>query len=279
MSYATPERPIVGDKRVQQALARQEQRGKEPDVRRILAKHLAADRGLSAQVVNKYNDGKYPTGRYGSMDIEMAAGYGLDGGLEERYGRGSTANLAGLKGAELAKGDVYMGATAIETPRTSTWTPNGGESSTPASTHYDITVLPRWMVKPQPQGSTASAAAAETPAASTAISPDLTKAREAYDRAGTYKSQSGGLDLTASGPALYQNIYDAGTGGVADYEQRFIPELMANANLTAQEIRYGASSALDSLPDDLKLPTYDKVFPKKATDKQGLYRWLEQRLA
>ena len=42
----------------------------------------------------------------------------------------------------------------------------------------------------------ASTAAAETPAASTAISPDLTKAREAYDRAGTYKSQSGGLDLT-----------------------------------------------------------------------------------
>jgi hypothetical protein len=29
----------------------------------------------------------------------------------------------------------------------------------------------------------------------------------------------------------------------------------------------------------LKLPTYDKVFPKKATNKQGLYRWLEKRLA
>lgn len=280
MSYATPARPIVGDKRVQRALERQEERGKEPDVTRILARHLAADRGLSAQVVNKFNDGKYPTGRYGWMPDEMATRYGGDGSLDDRYGRGSAANIAGLKGVELGKGDVYMGATAIETPRVTRQTPNAGESVIePASTRYDITVLPRWMVKPQQQGSTASAAAIETPASAAAVPPDLTKAREAYDRAGEYKNQSSGLNLALSGPSLYQNIHDAGAGGVEAYEQRFIPELMANANLTAQEIRYGASNALDSLPDNLKLPTYDKIFPKQATNKQGLYRWLEQRLA
>lgn len=273
MSYATPARPIVGDKRVQRALERQEERGKEPDVTRILARHLAADRGLSAQVVNKFNDGKYPTGRYGWM-------HGEDGGFDDRYGPGSNANIAGLKGVELGKGDVYMGATAIETPRVTRQTPYAGESVIePASTRYDITVLPRWMVKPQQRGSSASTAAAETSTASTAVPPDLTKAREAYDRAGEYKNQSSGLNLALSGPSLYQNIHDAGAGGVEAYERRFIPELMANANLTAQEIRYGASNALDSLPDNLKLPTHDKIFPKQATNKQGLYRWLEQRLA
>jgi hypothetical protein len=165
MSYATPARPIVGDKRVQRALERQEERGKEPDVTRILARHLAADRGLSAQVVNKFNDDKYPTGRYGWM-------HGGDGSLDDRYGRGSAANIAGLKGVELGKGDVYMGATAIETPRVTRQTPNAGESVIePASTRYDITVLPRWMVKPQQQGSTASAAAIETPASAAAV-PD-----------------------------------------------------------------------------------------------------------
>lgn len=271
MSFAAPARPVVGDKRVQQALDRQEKRGKDPDVNRVLARHLAAGRGLSAQVVNKYNSGKYSDGR-STLPLTFGS-FSTHDKLDERFGRGSAANIAGLQGAELGKGDVYMGATKIQTP-------NGGESVVdPGSTRYDITVLPRWMVKP-PQG---AEAAPSTPAASTTtpaeVPLDLTKAREAFDRAGAYKSQGSGLDLTVPGPFLHQNIYNAGADGVADYEQRFIPELEANANLTAQEIRYGASSALDSLPDNLKLPTYDKVFPKKATNKQGLYRWLEKRLA
>lgn len=277
MSYAAPANPVVGDKRVQQALARQEKRGKDPDVNRVLARHLAAGRGLSAQVVNKYNDGKYSDGRstlpltFGSLSTHDK--------LDERFGRGSAANIAGLRGAELGKGDVYMGATKVDIPGYSHTDHQSGHTATPGSTRYDITVLPRWMVKPPQSAEAAPASPGASNITPAEVPVDLTKAREAFDRAGAYKSQGSGLDLTVPGPYLHQNIYNAGVDGVADYEQRFIPELMANANLTAQEIRFGASSALDNLPDDLKLPTYDKVFPKKATAKQGLYRWLEKRLA
>jgi hypothetical protein len=292
MSYARPNRPVVGGKRVQQWIDRQEERGQEhPDVTKFLARQLAQERGLSANVVNKYNDSKYPTGKYGAMgafggSFGGLAGRVADKELEEKYGRDTKADIAGMQGARLRKGDVYMGATAIETPATSVNTPWEGHSSTPASTRYDLTVLPRWMVKQKTQsGSPAAAPAQQTAPASTEPNVDLTKAREAYDRATQYQSQGGetrggsGLDLTASGSSLYQNLFDAGNAGVSDYENRFIPALDARANLTAQEIRYEAGSAIDALPDNLQLPTYDKMFPKAAGKKQGLYKWLENRLA
>ena len=291
MSYARPNRPVVGGKRVQQWIDRQEERGQDnPDVTKFLARQLAKDRGLSANVVNKYNTSQYPTGKYGAMGAFGGSFGGIvdavaDKSLEEKYGRGTKANIDGMKGAKLAKGDVYMGATAIETPASSTNTPWEGHTSTPATTQYDRTVLPRWMVKQKPQSGSAAAPAQQAVPASTQPSPDLTKAREAYDRATQYQSQGGeaaggsGLDLTASGASLYQNLFDAGNAGVSDYENRFIPQLDTRAKLTAQEIRYGASSALDSLPANLALPTYDRMFPKSAGKKEGLYSWLESRLA
>lgn len=285
MSYATPDRPVVGDKRVQQALARQEKRGKEPDVQRILAMHLAADRGLSAQVVDKYNDGKYPTGRYGSLPVELATRYGFDGELDKRFGRGSAANLAGLEGIELGKGDVYMGATAIETPRRSTQSANGGEASTPASTRYDITVLPRWMVQQRATGSaTTPDGSGDSSTTPTSLEPpaDLLAAREAYDRATTYQSQGGSsaslADLSKVGGDLFNSIQGAAQDQIDDYERRFLPQLYANANLTAKEIGYTTRDALANLPDNLALPDYNKIFPDRASEKGGLYRWLEGRI-
>jgi len=284
MSFASPNRPVVGDKRVQRWIDRQEERGQEhPDVTKFLARQLSKDRGLSANVVNSYNEGKYPTGKYGSMGAFGAiADAGQD--LDERYGRGTKADIAGLKGASLRKGDVYMGATEV-----------GPAAEGSDFTRYtdgvlnrevDITVLPRWMVKQQPQSVSPTAAPVQQQAAPAGTEPsvDLIKAREAYDRATQYQSQGGDsrggsdLDLTASGSSLYQNLYDAGRAGVADYENRFIPALDARAKLTAQEIRYGTGSAIDALPDNLQLPTYDKMFPKVAA-KKGLYKWLENRLA
>ena len=292
MSFARPNRPVVGDKRVQRWIDRQEERGQEhPDVTKFLARQLAKDRGLSANVVNSYNERKYPTGKYGAMGAFGGSFGGIvdavaDKDLEEKYGRGTKADIDGMQGANLRRGDVYMGATAIETPASSTNTPWEGHTSTPASTRYDLTVLPRWMVKQKPQsGGSAAAPAEQVAPASTEPNIDLVKAREAYDRATQYQSQGGeavgggGLDLTASGSSLYQNLYDAGNAGVSDYENRFISELDTRANLTAQEIRYGASSALDSLPKNLALPKYDKIFPKSAGKKEGLYKWLESRLA
>jgi hypothetical protein len=283
MSFASPNRPVVGDKRVQRWIDRQEERGQErPDVTKFLARQLAKDRGLSANVVNNYNEGKYPTGKYGSMGAFGAiADAGED--LDEQYGRGTKADIAGLKGASLRKGDVYMGATEVG-PAT-----EGSDftryTDGVLNREVDITVLPRWMVKQQRQSGNPAAAPVQQQAAptSTEPSPDLTRAREAYDRATQYQGQGGegrggsGLDLTASGSSLYQNLYDAGSAGVADYENRFIPALDARANLTAQEIRYGIGSAIDGLPDNLQLPTYDKMFPK-AAGKKGLYKWLENRL-
>jgi hypothetical protein len=291
MSFARPNRPVVGDKRVQRWIDRQEERGQEhPDVTKFLARQLSKDRGLSANVVNKYNDSEYPTGKYGSFGNVNVPPFGTVGSLmgedlDEKYGRGTKADIAGMKGASLRRGDVYMGATAIETPATSTNTPYGGNTSGPASTRYDVTVLPRWMVKQQQQSENPAAAPVQqTDPTSTEPSVDLIKAREAYDRATQYQSQGGDsrggsdLDLTASGSSLYQNLYDAGSAGVANYENRFIPALDARAKLTAEEIRYGTGSAIDALPDNLQLPTYDKMFPKVAA-KKGLYKWLENRLA
>lgn len=287
MSYATPVRPVVGDQRVQRALARQEERGNDPDVKRILAKHLAANRGLSAQVVNKYNDGKYPAGRHDWIPDELANRYGVDDDLDERYGRGSAANLAGLKGAQLGKGDVYMGATAIEVPRVTRQTPNAGESVVePGSTRYDITVLPRWMVQQRAAGSAAAPnEAADAPTDPTPLQPpeDLLVAREAYDRANAYQSQGGSTaslaDLSKVGGDLFNSIQGAAQDQIDDYERRFLPQLYANANLTAKEIGYATRDALAGLPDNLALPEYGKVFPTRASKKGGLYPWLEGRIA
>lgn len=284
MSFARPNRPVVGGKRVQQWIDRQEERGQEhPDVTKFLARQLSKDRGLSANVVNSYNRGKYPTGKYGSMG---AFGAFADAGedLDEKYGRGTKADIAGLQGAKLGRGDVYMGATEVG-PAT-----EGSDftryTDGVLNREVDRTVLPRWMVQQKPQSVASAAAPAAQPRPTrTGPSPDLVKAREAYDRATQFQSQGGearggiGLDLTASGSSLYQNLYDAGNAGVSDYENRFIPALDARANLTAQEIRYGAGSAIDALPDNLQLPTYDKMFPNAAGKKQGLYKWLESRLA
>lgn len=287
MSYASPNRPVVGDRRVQQWIDRQEGRGNDtPDVSQFLAKQLAAGRGLSAQVANKYSDRKYPTGSFGALSALGGLGGFASDEFDKKYGRGSMANLRGLEGVELGKGDVYMGATAIETPRTSTQTVNGGESSTPASTRYDITVLPRWMMRGGAAAAPGSGtpAGAEAAAARTPIEPpkDLLAAREAYDRANAYQGQSGSSsslpDLSKVGGDLFNSIQGAADQQSQDYERRFLPALYANANLSAKEIAYETQNAIAGLPDNLALPDYGQVFPAGASKKGGLYKWLEGRI-
>lgn len=284
MSFAAPARPVVGDKRVQQALDRQEKRGKDPDVNRVLARHLAAGRGLSAQVVNKYNSGKYSDGR-STLPLTFGS-FSSHDKLDERFGRGSAANIAGLQGAELDKGDVYMGATKIESPRVTRQTPNGGESVVdPGSSRYDITVLPRWMV----QGQAAPAAAApSSPSSSGFVEPDarLLATREAFDRAsarldgGTSSTSSvTAPDLTKGGGDLFFEIRSAADSSLEDYDRRFIPSLIAGANLASSEIGYATRDAIARLPADLKIPEYPKMFPDRASRKGGLYKWLEGRIA
>jgi hypothetical protein len=111
--------------------------------------------------------------------------------------------------------------------------------------------------------------------------PDLLAAREAYDDLNSGSAASGIYqpDLTKTGGDLYSEIQAGAQSQINDYERRFIPKLLANANLTAQEIGYTGQQAIANLPSDLNLPDYDKIFPKQATNKKGIYKWLESRLA
>jgi hypothetical protein len=270
MSFARPNRPVVGDKFVQRAIRRQEERGqKHPDVTKILARQLAKDRGLSANVVNNYNEGKYPTGKYGSMG---AFGAFADAGedLDKKYGRGTKADIAGLQGAKLGRGDVYMGATEVG-PAT-----EGSDftryTDGVLNREVDRTIVPSWMVQQKPQSGSAAAPAQQVAPASTQPSPGLTKAREAYDRANQYQQESanGGsfagrvvADLSKTGSDLYTEINRAGNAGVQAYNDLAIPQLQANASLTAHEIGYAAQNAIANLPLDLRIPEYDEIFGKK----------------
>ncbi|NDC88028.1 MAG: hypothetical protein EB075_04350 [Bacteroidetes bacterium] len=289
MSYASPKRPIVRDRSVQRYIDRQEARGKDrPDVNEFLAKQLDKGRGLSGKVAHKYSEGKYPTGGYWGTGP-----WGLnDAELDEKYGRGSAANLRALRQGEVSigKGNVFMGATETDIPRESGRTRNGGYWSTPGRKEYSITSLPKWMVK----NAAGSAAKSDDDSPASVDQPlppgaDLANAREAYDRANAYSggsdsssrfgsAASTGFDLDQTGGDLYNAIAGQGQSQINEYQNRFLPKLFANANLTAQEIGYAGQQAIAGLPDNLKIPDYDKVFPSKATDKKGIYKWLENRI-
>lgn len=291
MSFAAPAKPILRDREVRRRLARQEERGKDPDVNRILAKHLGSGGGLGGKVVNRYNKGDYPVG--GSSFASALGKTGLGDDFDDRFGAGASANIAGLEGAQISKGNVYMGATEVRTPGTSSRTPSAGLIQTPESTRYDITSLPRWMVKQGAPQAGGDGEVKQTTSTTVEPSADLLAAREAYDRANAYQAgadrtdSSGGtggsfassVDFTKTGGDLLNAIAASGAKELDDYQNRFIPQLTSSANLAAQEIGYGARSAISALPDNLKLPDYSKIFPGRAEKKGGLYKWLEGRIA
>jgi hypothetical protein len=292
MSYAAPNRRVVGDRRVQKYLDRQERKGNDrPDVREFLARKLGKGSGLSAKVVNSLNSGKYPQGfsfanPSGAANVKVA---------DDKFGKGTAADVAGLSGLRLDPGDVYMGATEVEQPGTQTRSKltDFGVSQTPGSTTMARTILPRWMVKGAGKETAAPADRDDTPKAPVEPGADLLAARgayeEAYNRANSYRDQSsansggsfasGGADLSLTGGDLLNSIQSAGNAERSDYEQRFLPQVIAGANLTAQEIGYGAKQAISNLPSDLKLPDYSKIFPDRAEKKGGLHKWLESRIA
>jgi hypothetical protein len=298
MSFAAPAKPILGDREVRRRLAQQEERGKDPDVNRILVKHLRSGGGLTGKVVNRYNKGDYLVGgdSFANALRNTRSSKVLNDlqrdDFDDRFGAGASANIAGLEGAKIAKGNVYMGATEVEVPGYSANSPLGGHTSTPGYSRYDITTLPRWMVKQAAPQAGGDDEAKQTTSTTVEPSADLQAARQAYDRANAYQAGSGSansggaggsfassVDFTKTGGDLLNAIAASGAKELDDYQNRFIPRLTSSANLAAQEIGYGARSAINALPDDLKLPDYSKIFPDRAEKKGGLYKWLEGRIA
>ena len=288
MSYANPGRGVIGDRDVQAYLRR---RGDDANVQGFLAKNLARGRALSAQVANKASDGKYSTrGDYSLLQRVGSPLAGLnDEDVDKRYGRGSSANLAALFGGDeldLAPGTVFTGATRVTTPRSSSRDVNGGESSTPASTRYDLTVLPRSLFS-QGSGGTAGAPTADGPRQPT-DDRGLQAAREAVSRAGQYKETSAGSASSGSAAGgagssgnLFENIAALGQGQIDDYERRFIPKMQADANLGIQEVGYGIRGLIDSLPSDLAVPEYLDPFARgsyREGSKKSLFEYAKGQI-
>lgn len=247
---------------------------------KIIQKYLDRGGALAGKVVNQYNKDESP---YLSGSDRFSRNFS-GGGLGSLAGQARSADLAGLDGIKVGKGDVYVGSTAIDVPGYSHTDHQSGHTATPGRTDYARTILPKWMVKGAAGSSAAAAADAGGAGESTSLPPgsDLLAAREAYDRASSFGAGAAATtklpDLTKTGGELYNEIQGAGQSQLDDYQERFIPKLLANANLTAQEIGYAGQQAIANLPDNLNLPEYDKVFPKRATDKKGIYSWLESRI-
>lgn len=264
---------IVGKRRVEAFIKRREGKDDDsPDVLGFLDRKLEAGAALSAAVANRAGAGKYDPPLFRPRPFT---------------GEPESDNLRGLEGLNIGKGMTYLGASSTTTPRTERRTPNEGYSATPETTTFTPIVLPRDMVRAR-GGSTAKRASADADSSpvSNEPGPDLLAAREAYDDLNSGSASSGSAasgiyqpDLTKTGGDLYSEIQAGAQSQINDYERRFIPKLLANANLTAQEIGYTGREAIANLPSDLKLPAYNKIFPKQATNKKGIYKWLERRLA
>ena len=247
----------------------------DPSVSKFLQSKLNEGYGLSGGVLNAANNNRYESRK---QTVLRHAGMG-DGVFE--------GSLAGMKGAKLSPGTAYYGSTAITEPAKGSRSVNGGWTSTKERTTHLPIVLPRDMVAGQQQEPTRAPQEAKQPPEP---GPDLVAAREAYDRATTYREQSGSAaaggsyesPLSKSGPELYAAIDEQARGELAGYEKRFADYWDTRANLTAQEIGYAGRQAIASLPDDLNLPAYTSIFPDSgaAGDKiaeKGLYGWLSNQ--
>lgn len=290
MSYASPDRPnrpIVGDRRVQEWLNSKRASGQDnPDVTQFLASQLSKGRGLSANVVNKYAKNAYPPSR--SLAGGLFGGMG-DEALDEKYGRGSAANVRGLQNAKLGKDDVYFGATEVTTPRRSTISASGGEASTPASTRYDLTVLPKWLIRQNGAAGGGPLAGDQPQERRPVDDSSLNAAREAYNRATQYKSDAspgsgGSMASAGSGSSgnLFENIASLGQSQIDDYERRFIPQLKADANLGIQETGFAIRNAIANLPDDMALQDNLDIFAKgsyRKGSRQSMFEHLQNQIA
>jgi len=267
---------ILTDRRLREMLATR--RDDDGEIRRgaanrIIANYLDKGRGgISGAVVNRLNQSDSPYGSSGPF---------LPG---EDRGVSDSPDIAGLKGLRLGKGEVYYGSTAREIEPYRSNSPASGSTYIPGRTEYSPIVLPRGIVGSRARGAQQSPEASE----SAAPSRDLLNARAAYDSlntdtgsaASSGDSASTAFDLGKTGSDLYNSIAGQGQSQIDTYKQRFIPRLLANANLTAQEIGYAGQQALADLPDDLNLTDYTDPFRKGSGPgkKQSLFSYLSNQI-
>lgn len=287
MSYARPK--VIGDKDVRAWIKSRQEKGKDdPNTAAYLAKQLEKGNALGAKAANTYAEGDYDTQK--QRYLRYHGIYGGTGSFARAAGKDVPASIAGLSGLKLSKGDVYLGSSQRDVPGSSRRDPKSGLTQVPGRTEYYPTVarrsdfVSRFREAPKDSDSEGSGEAA-----SVEPSNDLLAAREAYDRANAYSSSSRGpfgggsfaspLDLSKTGGDLFNAIAADAERQRDWYDNTFVNKLLANANLTAQEIGYAGQSAIANLPKDLKLPEYSKIFPDRAQRKGGLYKWLEGRIA
>ncbi len=269
---------LLTDQKLREKLAAR--RDENGDIRRgaanrIIANYLEKGRGgIAAGVVNRLNqpDSPYSSG----SPLSMAYG--------DEPGANDSPDIAGLKGLRLGKGDVYYGSTArkIEPYQSNNYF--SGSTYVPGRTEYSPIVLPRGMAGSRARG---AQQASDTPESS-APNRDLLNARATYDSlnsetgsvASSGNSTSAAFDLGKTGGDLYNAIAGQGQSQIDTYKQRFIPRLLANANLTAQEIGYAGQQAINNMPDNLNLADYEDPFDKGSGPgkKQSLFNFLSSRI-
>ena len=290
MSYARPK--VIGDKDVRAWIKSRQEKGKEdPNTAAYLAKQLEKGNALGAKAANTYAEGDYDTDRQRFLRYHGA--YGGTGSFAQAAGKDVPASIAGLSGLKLSKGDVYLGSSQRDVPGSSHRDSRRGLTQVPGRTEYYPTVarrsdfVSRFQEAPKDPDSESSG---ETE--SVEPSNALLAAREAYGRANAYSSSSGSssggssfaspLDLSKTGGDLFNAIAADGERQRDWYDNTFVNKLLANANLTAQEIGYAGQSAIANLPEDLKLPEYTSVFGSKndrKIAKRGLYDLLGKDIA
>lgn len=127
-------RGYVTGKDVKQFVQRKEAAGKTADVSKFLENQLAKGYGVGAAAVNKYAQRPAVTSR-SLMGSQL---------------QGSSANVGGMRGLELGRGQVYMGASRVTTPRrdyVSVGSGASGHSWTPGTTDYARSIMPKSLVR------------------------------------------------------------------------------------------------------------------------------------
>lgn len=215
------------------------------------------------------------TEKEGGKGRRVFAPSGGDFGLVERAlakeGRMPDARLYGINPSYHLDPNTYSGQAPPELSKQDrkagyTWV-NTGSRSYQTNDHASGSTNNRESIwsKIQLGGSKADAKAGEPTAETTATrqpftpSADLLAAREdAKTKAQDWQTASAmtatGLNLDPTSSDLYSRIFQHGSDQVDDYQQRFIPSLLANANLQATETGESSRYWLSQLDPAVKPP-------------------------
>lgn len=141
-------RGYVTGKDVKQFVQRKEAAGKTADVSKFLENQLAKGYGVGAGAVGKYSQQQARTSR-GLLGNPLVSNY---------FGRES-ANVGGMRGLELGRGQVYMGSARVVTPSQPSNSIGSGASGfswSPGRVDYARSIMPKSLVRQAKRQQTAA---------------------------------------------------------------------------------------------------------------------------